>query len=124
VVQIVLCKIRERPDCKDYGTLREFYDNVGISHQTSVARTPQQNDIVERRNQTLVEAARKFDAKADIGIFVGYTPAKKAFRIYNRRTRIIIETIHVTFDELTDIASKQSNSGPRLHSMTPATSST
>ncbi|GJS87909.1 retrovirus-related pol polyprotein from transposon TNT 1-94 [Tanacetum coccineum] len=31
-------------------TLREFYENVGISHQTSVARTPQQNGIVERRN--------------------------------------------------------------------------
>ncbi|GKF73384.1 retrovirus-related pol polyprotein from transposon TNT 1-94, partial [Tanacetum coccineum] len=39
-------------------TLREFYDNVGISHQTSVARTLQQNGVVERRNQTLVEAAR------------------------------------------------------------------
>ncbi|GJU80163.1 retrovirus-related pol polyprotein from transposon TNT 1-94 [Tanacetum coccineum] len=38
--------------------LHEFYENVGISHQTSVARTPQQNDVVERRNQTLVEAAR------------------------------------------------------------------
>nr|GEU52461.1 retrovirus-related Pol polyprotein from transposon TNT 1-94 [Tanacetum cinerariifolium] len=39
-------------------TLHEFYENVGISHQTSVARTPQQNGIIERRNQTLVEAAR------------------------------------------------------------------
>ncbi|GJW92836.1 retrovirus-related pol polyprotein from transposon TNT 1-94 [Tanacetum coccineum] len=38
-------------------TLREFYENVGISHQTFVARTPQQNGIVERRNRTLVEAA-------------------------------------------------------------------
>ncbi|GJY06988.1 putative reverse transcriptase domain-containing protein [Tanacetum coccineum] len=38
--------------------LREFYVNVGISHQTSVARTPQQNGVVERQNQTLVEAAR------------------------------------------------------------------
>ncbi|GJW89398.1 retrovirus-related pol polyprotein from transposon TNT 1-94 [Tanacetum coccineum] len=43
----------------------------------------------------------KLDAKADIGIFVGYALAKKAFRIYNKRTRKIIETIHVTFDELT-----------------------
>nr|GEV80921.1 hypothetical protein [Tanacetum cinerariifolium] len=39
-------------------TLREFYENVGISHQTSVARTPQQNGIVKRQNRTLVEAAR------------------------------------------------------------------
>ncbi|GKA36427.1 retrovirus-related pol polyprotein from transposon TNT 1-94 [Tanacetum coccineum] len=39
-------------------TLREFYENVGILHQTSVARTPQQNGVVERRNWTLVEAAR------------------------------------------------------------------
>ncbi|GKD71236.1 retrovirus-related pol polyprotein from transposon TNT 1-94 [Tanacetum coccineum] len=39
-------------------TLREFYENVSISHQTSVARTPQQNDVVERQNWTLVEDAR------------------------------------------------------------------
>ncbi|GJW58109.1 retrovirus-related pol polyprotein from transposon TNT 1-94 [Tanacetum coccineum] len=39
-------------------TLREFYENVGILHQTSVAGTPQQNCIFERRNRTLVEAAR------------------------------------------------------------------
>nr|GEV87815.1 retrovirus-related Pol polyprotein from transposon TNT 1-94 [Tanacetum cinerariifolium] len=38
-------------------TLHEFYENVGISHQTSVARTPQQNDVVERQNRTLVEVA-------------------------------------------------------------------
>ncbi|GJT91277.1 retrovirus-related pol polyprotein from transposon TNT 1-94 [Tanacetum coccineum] len=38
-------------------TLRVFYENVGISHQTSVAFTPQQNGVVERRNQTLIEAA-------------------------------------------------------------------
>ncbi|GJX15707.1 retrovirus-related pol polyprotein from transposon TNT 1-94 [Tanacetum coccineum] len=65
----------------------------------------------------------KSNAKADIGIFVGYTPAKKAFRIYKKRTRKIIETIHVTFDELTAMASEQFSLGPELHSMTPATSS-
>ncbi|GJS54241.1 retrovirus-related pol polyprotein from transposon TNT 1-94 [Tanacetum coccineum] len=54
-----ICNVR-----KDNGTefvnqtLREFYENVSISDQTSVARTPQQNDVVKRRNQTLVEAAR------------------------------------------------------------------
>ncbi|GKC22587.1 integrase, catalytic region, zinc finger, CCHC-type containing protein [Tanacetum coccineum] len=38
-------------------TLREYYEQVGISHETSVARSPQQNGIVERRNHTLIEAA-------------------------------------------------------------------
>ncbi|GKA85363.1 retrovirus-related pol polyprotein from transposon TNT 1-94 [Tanacetum coccineum] len=39
-------------------TLREFYENVGISHQTSVPYNPQQNDVVERQNRTLIEVAR------------------------------------------------------------------
>ncbi|GJV07046.1 retrovirus-related pol polyprotein from transposon TNT 1-94 [Tanacetum coccineum] len=56
----------------------------------------------------------KFDAKADIWIFVGYVPVKKAFKIYNRRTQIITETIHVMFDELTIMASEQFSSGPGL----------
>ncbi|GJS10270.1 retrovirus-related pol polyprotein from transposon TNT 1-94 [Tanacetum coccineum] len=38
--------------------LKEYLDSVGISHQTSSVRTPQQNGVVERRNRTLVEAAR------------------------------------------------------------------
>nr|GEV68438.1 retrovirus-related Pol polyprotein from transposon TNT 1-94 [Tanacetum cinerariifolium] len=63
----------------------------------------------------------EFDAKANIGIFVGYALAKKAFRIYNKRTWIIFEIIHVTFDELTAMASEQFRSGPGLHVMTPAT---
>ncbi|GKE62699.1 retrovirus-related pol polyprotein from transposon TNT 1-94 [Tanacetum coccineum] len=39
-------------------TLRAYYEEVGISHQTSVDRTPQQNGVVKRRDCTLVEAAR------------------------------------------------------------------
>ncbi|GJX01153.1 retrovirus-related pol polyprotein from transposon TNT 1-94 [Tanacetum coccineum] len=39
-------------------TLREYYEKVGIFHETSVARPPQQNSVVERRNRTLTEAAR------------------------------------------------------------------
>ncbi|GJW63318.1 retrovirus-related pol polyprotein from transposon TNT 1-94 [Tanacetum coccineum] len=63
----------------------------------------------------------KLQPKADIGISIGYAPTKKAFGIYNRRTRQIIETIHVDFDELTAMASEHSSSGPALHEMTPAT---
>nr|GEV44276.1 retrovirus-related Pol polyprotein from transposon TNT 1-94 [Tanacetum cinerariifolium] len=63
----------------------------------------------------------KLQPKADIGIFIGYAPTKKAFRIYNKRTRQIVETIHVDFDELTTMDSEQSSSGPALNEMTLAT---
>nr|GFA94328.1 uncharacterized mitochondrial protein AtMg00810-like [Tanacetum cinerariifolium] len=63
----------------------------------------------------------KLQPKADIGIFIGYATTKKAFCIYNQRTRRIVETIHVDFDELTALASEQSNSGPALNDMTPRT---
>nr|GFA68783.1 uncharacterized mitochondrial protein AtMg00810-like [Tanacetum cinerariifolium] len=39
-------------------TLRDYYEEVGISHETSVARSPRQNGVVERCNRTLIEAAR------------------------------------------------------------------
>nr|GEX34752.1 hypothetical protein [Tanacetum cinerariifolium] len=39
-------------------TPEEYFDSVGITHETSAAKTPQQNGVVERRNHTLVEAAR------------------------------------------------------------------
>ncbi|GJS64271.1 retrovirus-related pol polyprotein from transposon TNT 1-94 [Tanacetum coccineum] len=103
-------------------TLHEFYENVGISHQTSVARTLQQNSD-KKLNLSFFHVfgalfyptndnddLGKLDAKVDIGIFVGYAPAKKAFRIYNKRTQKIIETILVTFDELTAMASEQFSS--------------
>ncbi|GJS91996.1 putative ribonuclease H-like domain-containing protein [Tanacetum coccineum] len=63
----------------------------------------------------------KLQPKADIGIFISYAPTKKAFRIYNRRTRRIIEIIHVDFDELTAMDSEHSSSGPALHEITPLT---
>ncbi|GKD90616.1 hypothetical protein Tco_1366123 [Tanacetum coccineum] len=65
----------------------------------------------------------KLQVKANIGIFIGYTPIKKAYRIYNRRTRRIMETIHVDFDELSAMASEQSTLEPALHDMTPTTPS-
>nr|GEV83748.1 hypothetical protein [Tanacetum cinerariifolium] len=162
--------------------------SVGISHKKSVLRTPQQNDVVKRRNRTLVEAARimlifskalmflwaeaiatacytqnrslihtlhnktpyelvhdkkpnlsflrvlgalcyltndsedlgKLKAKANIGFFVGYAPNMKGYRIYNKQTRQIMETIHVTFDELTGkTAPVHNNSGPSPNLLTP-----
>ncbi|GJQ96619.1 retrovirus-related pol polyprotein from transposon TNT 1-94 [Tanacetum coccineum] len=160
--------------------------SVGISLQASSVRTPQQNRVVERRNQTLVEAARtmlifsraplflwaeaiatacytqnrsiihrrfnktpyelingrrldisflhvfgdlcypksdredigKLGAKGDIGFFIGYSADSCAYRVYNRRTNKIMETMNVTFDELSAIAFEQSSSKPGLQGMT------
>ncbi|GJY30728.1 retrovirus-related pol polyprotein from transposon TNT 1-94 [Tanacetum coccineum] len=153
----------------------------------TVSRTPQQNDVVKRRNRTLVEAARimlifskalmflweeavatayytqnrslihtrhcktpyelvhdkkpdlffrvfgacftlqndnedlgKLQPTADIGIFVGYAPSRKGYRIYNKRTRRIMETIHMQFDELTEqMAPVQLSIGPAPTFLTP-----
>nr|GEV35897.1 ribonuclease H-like domain-containing protein [Tanacetum cinerariifolium] len=139
----------------------------GIIRQYSVARTPQQNRVAERRNRTLSEAAKtmladlklpttfwaeavntacyvqnrvlvvkphnktpyelfhgrtpalsfmrpfrcsvtilntkdhigKFDGKADEGFFVGYSLNSKAFRVINKKTRIVEENLHIRFCE-------------------------
>ncbi|GJX44488.1 putative ribonuclease H-like domain-containing protein [Tanacetum coccineum] len=120
--------------------LKEYFDSVGISHQASSVRTPQQNGVVERRNRTLVEAARtmlifsraplflwaendredirKLGAKGDIGFFIGYSADSCAYRVYNRRIKKIMETMNVTFDELSAMAFEQNSSKPGLQSMT------
>ncbi|GKA94501.1 retrovirus-related pol polyprotein from transposon TNT 1-94 [Tanacetum coccineum] len=112
--------------------LTAYDESVDITHEKTVLRTPQQNGVVERRNRTLIEAARTMliiskapmflweEAKADIMFFVGYTPNRKGYRIYNKRTRQIMETIHVTFDELTrQMAHVHSSSGPAPNLLMP-----
>ncbi|GJR59899.1 integrase, catalytic region, zinc finger, CCHC-type containing protein [Tanacetum coccineum] len=166
--------------------LKEYFDSVGISHQASSVRTPQQNRVMKRRNRTLVEAARtmlifsrallflwaeviatacytqnhsiihrrfnktpyelingrkpdisflhvfgvlcypkndhedigKLGAKGDIGFFIGYSATSCAYRVYNLRTKKIIETMNVTFNELSAMAFEQRSSKPGLQSMT------
>nr|GEV21297.1 hypothetical protein [Tanacetum cinerariifolium] len=44
----------------------------------------------------------KLQPTADVGKFVGYAPSRKGYRIYNKRTRRIMEITHVQFDELTE----------------------
>ncbi|GJV46492.1 retrovirus-related pol polyprotein from transposon TNT 1-94 [Tanacetum coccineum] len=95
-------------------TLRNYIEEVGITHNTSTARTPQQNGVVERRYRTSWEII----AKVDIGIFIGYLASKKAYRIYNKRSRKIMETINVKFGKLTQMVSEQHGSGPELHGLT------
>nr|GFA68635.1 integrase, catalytic region, zinc finger, CCHC-type, peptidase aspartic, catalytic [Tanacetum cinerariifolium] len=178
--------LRSKDEAPENQVLKEYFDTVGISHQMSSVRTPQQNGVVERRNRTLVKAARtmlifsraplflwaeaiatacftqnrsiihrrfnktpyelingrkpdisllhvfgalcypkndredigKLDAKGDIGLFIGYSADSCAYRVYNRRTKKIIETINVSFDELSAMAFNQRSSKPGLNSMT------
>ncbi|GJT53968.1 putative ribonuclease H-like domain-containing protein [Tanacetum coccineum] len=161
-------------------TLHAYFATEGIKHETSVPRTPEQNGIVERRNRTLVEAARtmlsaakvplyfwaeaiatacftqnrslviprhektpyhiingrklsvkffhifgslcyivrdgenldKMKEKGDACIFVAYSTQSRAYRVFNKRTRVIVETIHVNFDELPQMASNHVSSDP------------
>ncbi|GJS56949.1 putative ribonuclease H-like domain-containing protein [Tanacetum coccineum] len=149
--------------------MNQFCERKGIKREFSVARTPQQNGVAERKNRTLIEAARtmladsklpttfwaeavntacyvqnrvlvtkphnktlyelflgrkpalsfmrpfgchvtilntidhlgKFDGKADEGFFIGYSINSKAFRVFNSRTRIVEENLHVQFSKNT-----------------------
>nr|GEU75567.1 integrase, catalytic region, zinc finger, CCHC-type, peptidase aspartic, catalytic [Tanacetum cinerariifolium] len=60
----------------------------------------------------------KLGAKGDIGFFIGYSTDSCAYRIYNRRTKKIMETMNVSFDELSAMAFEQRISKPWLQSMT------
>nr|GFB18208.1 retrovirus-related Pol polyprotein from transposon TNT 1-94 [Tanacetum cinerariifolium] len=54
----------------------------------------------------------KLGAKGDIGFFIGYSADSCAYRVYNRRTKKIIETMNVSFDELSAMAFEQRSSKP------------
>ncbi|GJS75426.1 putative ribonuclease H-like domain-containing protein [Tanacetum coccineum] len=60
----------------------------------------------------------KLGTKGDIGFFIGYSTNSCAYRVYNQRTKKIIETMNVTFEELSAIAFEQSSLKPELQSMT------
>nr|GFD27434.1 integrase, catalytic region, zinc finger, CCHC-type, peptidase aspartic, catalytic [Tanacetum cinerariifolium] len=54
----------------------------------------------------------KMKEKGDECIFVGYSTQSRAYRVFNKRTRVIMESIHVNFDELPQMASVQNSSDP------------
>nr|GFD41544.1 integrase, catalytic region, zinc finger, CCHC-type, peptidase aspartic, catalytic [Tanacetum cinerariifolium] len=60
----------------------------------------------------------KLGAKGDIGFFIGYSADSCAYKVYNRRSKKIMETMNVSFDELSAMAFEQSSSKPGLQSMT------
>nr|GEX78973.1 ribonuclease H-like domain-containing protein [Tanacetum cinerariifolium] len=158
---------KDHPVIQIIGDLSLAPQTRRIKREFNVARTPQQNGVVERKNRTLIEAARtklansllpipfwaeavntacyvqnrvlvtkphnktpyelllgrspsicfmrpfgcpfnilntldplgKFDGKVDEGFFVGYSVNSKAFRVFNSRTRIVQEILHISFLE-------------------------
>ncbi|GKC22130.1 hypothetical protein Tco_1024280 [Tanacetum coccineum] len=50
--------------------------------------------------------------KGDACIIMGYATQSRGFKVYNKRTRLIFETIHINFDELKSIASEDNTLGP------------
>ncbi|GJT25841.1 hypothetical protein Tco_0895778 [Tanacetum coccineum] len=66
----------------------------------------------------IVEDIGKLGAKGDIGFFIGYLATYCAYRVYNRRTKKIMEMMNVTFDELSAMAFEQLSSKPELQGMT------
>ncbi|GJV40562.1 retrovirus-related pol polyprotein from transposon TNT 1-94 [Tanacetum coccineum] len=51
----------------------------------------------------------KMKEKGDPCIFVGYANQSKGYRVYNKRTRIIVESIHVNFDKLKEVMTSDDN---------------
>nr|GEV20827.1 retrovirus-related Pol polyprotein from transposon TNT 1-94 [Tanacetum cinerariifolium] len=60
----------------------------------------------------------KLGAKGDISFFIGYSTNSCAYRVYNRRSKKIMETMNVSFDELSAMAFEKRNTKRRLQSMT------
>ncbi|GKA97971.1 retrovirus-related pol polyprotein from transposon TNT 1-94 [Tanacetum coccineum] len=112
-------------------TLYDYYESVGIFHQKTVPRTPQQNGVVERRNQTLVEAARTMLIFSKAPMFLWaeavatacYTQNRSL--IHTRHDKTPYELVHnkkpdLTFFWLTEqMAPVQSSPGPAPNLLTP-----
>nr|GEY75455.1 uncharacterized mitochondrial protein AtMg00810-like [Tanacetum cinerariifolium] len=61
----------------------------------------------------------KMKEKCDECIFVGYSTQSRAYRVFHKRTRVIMESIHVNFDELPHIATNHSSSDPAPECLVP-----
>nr|GEZ53718.1 hypothetical protein [Tanacetum cinerariifolium] len=141
---VIIVRTDNRTEFKNH-VLKEYFDSVGITHETSATKTPQQNGFVERKNRTLVEATGTMLIFSHAPLFLwaeaiatacytqnrsiihqrfNKTPyeliqgRKPTFIVYNRRTKKIIETMNVTFDELSNMDFEQNSSRPGLQSMT------
>nr|GEV12266.1 ribonuclease H-like domain-containing protein [Tanacetum cinerariifolium] len=70
--------------------MNQFCELKGIFRQFSIARTPQQNAVVKKRNRILIDADMTMLADSN-----------EAFRVFNSRTKIVEENLHIRFSEST-----------------------
>ncbi|GKD69760.1 retrovirus-related pol polyprotein from transposon TNT 1-94, partial [Tanacetum coccineum] len=93
--------------------------------ETFVARSPQQNGVVERRNRMLIEVARTMLIYAKALLFLWAEEVSTACALcYPKNDSENLCKLQpkadIDFDELTTMASEHNSSGPILHDMTPA----
>nr|GEU65871.1 hypothetical protein [Tanacetum cinerariifolium] len=89
-----------------------FFKKTQVNLQLQFQRVRTDNDT-EFKNKTL----DKFFDEGDIRVFVGYSKESAAFRIYNKRTRKIHESVNANFDEISEMASKQFSLEPGLSNL-------
>ncbi|GJR16272.1 integrase, catalytic region, zinc finger, CCHC-type containing protein [Tanacetum coccineum] len=94
-------------------TLRAYFKEEGIKHQTSIARTPEQNGGVERWNRTLVEAARTMLSASKLPLFFWAEAIATACYTQNR-TKLIVESIHINFDDFNEMTMTHDDNTPGL----------
>ncbi|GJS95946.1 retrovirus-related pol polyprotein from transposon TNT 1-94 [Tanacetum coccineum] len=114
-------------------TLRDYYEQVIISHETSDAQTPQQNGVVERPRQLLSHITPKTDPLYDVAMekllmssYMIENPIYPTFTFlvhFATQTMIVRLWANFKLKLLTAMASEQSSLEPALHEMTPATPS-
>ncbi|GJY17346.1 hypothetical protein Tco_0388837, partial [Tanacetum coccineum] len=63
--------------------------------------------FIKKTQVSLQLQVRRLEEKGDIGVFVGYSRESVAFRVYNKRTRKIHESVKMNFDGISEMASKQ-----------------
>ncbi|GJR97374.1 retrovirus-related pol polyprotein from transposon TNT 1-94 [Tanacetum coccineum] len=105
-------------------TLHAYFKEEGIEHQTSTPRKTAYHIINDKK--PLIkhlhifgcicyitrdgENLDKMKEKGDPCVMVGYSTQSKRYRVYNKRTRLIVESIHIKFDEIKEMMSDHNSS--------------
>nr|GFC48466.1 putative ribonuclease H-like domain-containing protein [Tanacetum cinerariifolium] len=96
-------------------SLHAYFAAEGIQDQTSVARTPEQNGVVERQNRTLVEAARTMLSAAKVPLFFWAEAIATACFTQNRS--LVIPRDGENLDKIKEKVHNSSDPAPTCQSM-------